>query len=322
MNILIGVPESNSNLDGDAIKAAVEKSAQKYDFKSYLSTENLSKEQLDNIDVLIGNNIAVLNQLLDSEQSKLKWVQALSAGIDNFPLKKIEDKKIILSTVNGIHAEPISESVIGMILSLYRGVAESANKRHWFKPTHMLKMLQGKKVVIFGTGHIGGRISEILTVFHANVVGVNHSGHDARYFEQVVSTADSKDAIKDADIVINALPLTPQTTNLFNYDFFSQVTAQPLFVNIGRGPSANTDDLARLMQDHKLGALALDVTEPEPLPDNHQLWTMDNVLITPHISGIHAEYLDEAIDIFNENLEHFRQDGTIKINQVDFDKGY
>lgn len=322
MKVLIGVPESNSNLSAEEIKQHFEESAKTYQFDLALSTDNLTSSELDEVEVYVGNNIAVLTQLLERPHSQLRWVQTLSAGIDNLPLTRLQEKGIRLTTVKGIHAEPISESVIGMILAMYRGINESAQEGQWFKLTQTLKMLQGKQVVIYGTGHIGGRIAEILTVFHAKTIGINSSGHEAKGFQQVVSMADSQPAIENADILVNALPLTPQTKHLFNADLFKQLKRQPLFINIGRGPSVNTSDLVQALDTKQLSGAALDVTDPEPLPKDHALWQKANVLITPHISGIHAEYLAESLAIFNHNMTEFVQNGQVVQNQVDYKKGY
>ncbi|WP_062325099.1 hypothetical protein [Holzapfeliella floricola] len=128
MKVLIGVPESNSNLSAEEIKQHFEESAKTYQFDLALSTDNLTSSELDEVEVYVGNNIAVLTQLLERPHSQLRWVQTLSAGIDNLPLTRLQEKGIRLTTVKGIHAEPISESVIGMILAMYRGINESAKK--------------------------------------------------------------------------------------------------------------------------------------------------------------------------------------------------
>ncbi|MBA1394048.1 hydroxyacid dehydrogenase, partial [Lactobacillus sp. XV13L] len=115
---------------------------------------------------------------------------------------------------------------------------------------------------------------------------------------------------------------TSATKDYFNAGFFKHLTKQPLFISIGRGPSTNTADLITALKKQQLSAAALDVTDPEPLPADNPLWQMGNVLISPHISGIYSEYTMEAIELFHTNLQYFHQDGTVAINQVDFNKGY
>ncbi|MEJ6399905.1 NAD(P)-dependent oxidoreductase [Nicoliella lavandulae] len=320
MNILVAVPNSNFNIDD--IKQSFAANHSFANDHVYYNVEHPDID-LDQIDVLVGYDGKLLDQMLASPNSRLKWVQALSAGVDYLPLKQLQAHNVILTTVKGIHAEPIAESTVGMILSQYRFLNEAARAQGWLKPTHQLKMIKNKNAVIFGTGHIGSRIAELLDAFGANPIGVNHSGHPAAAFKQTASTDDlDNPLITGADIIVNALPLTPATTNLYNADFFNRLTNQPIFLSIGRGPSTNTADLLAAIQDHRLGAAGLDVTDPEPLPADDPLWREPNVLITSHISGLHAEYMDEALAILEKNLQQFKQDGTVAINQVDFSKGY
>ncbi|MBW1605053.1 NAD(P)-dependent oxidoreductase [Lactobacillus sp. Sy-1] len=320
MNILVAI--SNENFNNEQIKHIFDTDQALAGNQVYYEFDSPDVD-LDQIDVMIGYDQKVLNQILASPTAHLKWIQALSAGVDYYPLKELQAKQILLTTVNGIHAEPIAESTIGMILGQYRFLVESARKQGWIKPTHSLNMIKGKRAAIFGTGHIGSRITELLEAFGAETVGVNHSGHPAAGFKATVSTADLQTPqITGADIIVNALPLTKATTGMFNQAFFEALTNQPIFISIGRGPSTNTDALLAAIDDGKLGAAGLDVTDPEPLPADNPLWHRDNVLITSHISGIHAEYLEEALQILNQNAAQFKQDGTVVINEVNYDKGY
>ncbi|WP_260117102.1 NAD(P)-dependent oxidoreductase [Nicoliella spurrieriana] len=173
MNILVAI--ANDNFNPAQLKQAFNANPALKNDHVYYDFEHPDFDP-DQIDVMIGYNQKLLNQMLDSDSARLKWVQALSAGVDYYPLAKLQSKHVILTTVNGIHAEPIAESAVGMILGQYRFLVESARKQGWVKPTHDLKMIKDKHAVIFGTGHIGRRIAELLTAFGAKVVGVNHSG--------------------------------------------------------------------------------------------------------------------------------------------------
>ncbi|UQS84525.1 hydroxyacid dehydrogenase [Apilactobacillus apisilvae] len=322
MNILVAAP-SNS-FDINKIKENFAENGNFDNDNIYYEDESLSSDILNRIDIFVGYNKQLLDEILSSDQSQLKWIQALSAGVDYYPLDQLKDKKIALTTVSGIHAEPIAESVIGMILGSYRAINESARKRNWYKPTSMLKMINGKHAVVFGTGHIGGRIAELLDAFGAKTVGVNHSGHPAKNFAETVSmdNVTNETKVLDADIIINALPLSDSTYHYYNDKFFNLLNKQPMFISIGRGPSTVTQDLIDALNNHQLGSAALDVTDPEPLPEDSPLWKMDNVLITPHISGIHAEYMDESLAILDENMQSFNNDGKPSKNLVNLDEGY
>ncbi|WP_157945030.1 NAD(P)-dependent oxidoreductase [Apilactobacillus quenuiae] len=322
MNILVAAP--NTNFDIDKIKDNFKENDNFDNDNIYYEDQSLSQNVLDSIDILVGYNKKILDKILTSDNAQLKWIQALSAGVDYYPLDQLKDKDIYLTTVSGIHAEPISETVIGMILGNYRDINEAARKRSWYQPSTMPKMINGKKAVVFGTGHIGGRTAELLDAFGSETIGVNHSGHPAKGFAQTVSMDDimTDNRVLNADIIINALPLSDSTFHYYNEKFFNALNNQPMFISIGRGPSTVTADLVNALYDQNLGAAALDVTDPEPLPDDSPLWKMDNVLITSHISGLHAEYMDESLAILDENMQAFNSYGKPNKNLVNLVAGY
>ncbi|WP_056965898.1 NAD(P)-dependent oxidoreductase [Apilactobacillus ozensis] len=319
MNILVGTP--NESFDIEELKQNFAKN-NNFNSKIYFENDDLSQSDLDSINVLVGYNQELLDKMLNSNQSQLKWIQALSAGVDYFPLEKLNEKHVKLTTVSGIHAEPIAETVIGMVLGSYRFIDESARAQGWIKPVNQLKMIKNKKAVVYGTGSIGGRIGELLQAFKANTIGVNHSGHAANGFDQTFSMDGDEADIYDADLVINTLPLTPETKDFYNREFFNKLNNKPMYISIGRGPSTNTEDLTNALQQGQLSAAALDVTDPEPLNPDHPLWKMDNVVITSHISGFYAEYVEEALKIFDVNMKQFIQDSTLVKNEVNLSKGY
>lgn len=126
----------------------------------YSDEQTLDQTTLANIDILLGNNQELLSKILNLPQARLAWIQLLSTGIDYLPLKQIQQHHILLTTLKGLHAEPIAESVIGMILSHYRALNFASRQHNWQKLTADLQMLSNKQVVIFGTGHIGSRCAQ------------------------------------------------------------------------------------------------------------------------------------------------------------------
>ena len=124
------------------------------------------------------------------------------------------------------------------------------------------------------------------------------------------------------DIVINILPLTSQTHHFYNQALFDKMKDGVIFINVGRGPSVDTDALIAQCRSGKISFAALDVFEEEPLPQTNPLWELDNVLITPHISGNTDQYNQRMLTIFHENLHAFKTDGTLKRNLVNLALGY
>ena len=278
-----------------------------------------------NIDVIYGWGKPAESVLAQS--NKLKFVQSNSAGVDYLPLAEFKAKQISLANVSGIHAEPISEMVLAYILSFARGIEAShaARREHnWIgdQIRNQIYTLTNRTVVILGTGHIGQGIAEKLKAFGVTTIGVSRHGRPAAHFDRVVTDKSGTVEAAKADFVVNIMPLTAETRHFFNPAFFDQMENQPVFINVGRGPSVDTKALIDALDTHQLAGAALDVFENEPLEATSPLWEMDNVIITPHISGGFREYGQAAFNIFYKNLTTFIQTGTIAINQVNLSAGY
>ncbi len=313
-------------LDHEGTKQAFARLENDEDDQIYLDDSDLTDKQLSQIDILLGIKPGVLDRFFRLQESRLKWIQAYSAGVDYFPLAELEKRGILLSNVSGIHAEPIAETVLGLMLSQFRGLnCATINqlKSTWQPASSSYALLSGKTLVVFGTGHIGERVAELGKAFKMNVVGVNHSGHPVAAFSKTIAINDNEDpSLVNADVIVNALPLTKETTAFYDSQFFNRLESAPMFINIGRGPSVQTADLLAAVKTGKLGSAALDVTDPEPLPADDPLWQTPHVTITPHVSGMYHEYSSDVIRIFQQNLRQFKKDGTLARNQVDLDKGY
>lgn len=290
-----------------------------------IDPEQVTPSLITKISAIYGWNqlgTEVLNQ-----STQLRFVQSNSAGVDYLPLKTFKQKGILLANVSGIHAEPISETVIAYVLAFVRGVLESEHAKQqskWIgdqiRPT--ITTLHQKVAAIYGTGHIGQEIANKLKVFGVKTIGISRHGHPAAIFDQVFTDHDAIKATEAADIIINIMPLTEQTHHFFDRSFFETLTNQPLFINVGRGPSVDTEALVSALQAGKLSGAGLDVYEQEPLATDSPLWGMANVIMTPHISGGFVEYGDAAFAILRENLQSILKNDRVARNQVDLSEGY
>ena len=256
----------------------------------------------------------------------LRFVQAISAGVDYLQLADFAKHQVLLANTSGIHAEPIAEYVLGVLFTISRGILPPvrAGRQMWtFRQQRPpMTLLKGQTAVIFGTGHIGSTIATKLHALGLHTLGVSAHGRPAAGFEEVVTDANAHTAAQNADILINALPLTSATKHFYNSEFFSGLQNQPLFINIGRGASVDTPALVQALQTQQLRAAALDVVDPEPLPQDSPLWDMDNVLLTPHISGTVPHLRDQVFKIFNDNLQSLIASGQLASHQVDLSRGY
>lgn len=279
----------------------------------------------DDIEIMLGWDEELGQRLLASETSRLKWVQAISAGVDTYDLECFAAKKILLSNASGIHSISISEHVLGTLLTEYRGLRTSINnqsKKNWTRENITYQQLSGQKMLIVGTGHIGQQLAIFAHGLGIQPYGVNTSGHATNGFIECYSHKNMNRIVSEMDIVVNILPLTDDTFQLYNERMFLAMKPGTVFVNVGRGPSVNTNDLVDALNTGQLRFAALDVFEEEPLPENSPLWQMDNVLITPHISGLTPEFKTKLLLIFMQNLKQFLKNNTLAKNEIALQQGY
>ncbi|MEI5989611.1 hypothetical protein A5881_001104 [Enterococcus termitis] len=279
----------------------------------------------DDIEIMLGWDDTLGQRLLASESSRLKWVQSVSAGVDSYDLKRFAEKGILLSNASGIHSISISEHVLGVLLAEFRGIRTSIvnqEKKEWTRKNITYRQLSMQKMLIVGTGHIGQQLAVFAQGLGIQTYGVNTSGHVTNGFIECYSHKNMSRIVNEMDIVINILPLTDETYQMYNKQMFLAMKPGTVFVNVGRGPSVNTNDLIHALNTEQLSFAALDVFEEEPLPDDSPLWQMENVLITPHISGLTPEFKTKLLRIFTQNLRQFLKDKTLAKNEIALHQGY
>lgn len=280
---------------------------------------------LDEIEIVIGWDKEKGAKLLSENQGALQWIQSTSAGVDYFPLAELARQKVALVNAGGVQNVPITEHVLGMLLVHYRMFRKSfvdQEKRVWDPDKDRLGTLLKKKMLIVGTGNIGQTLAKAAQALGVHTYGINTTGKLVPGFEQCYAATDLLAVVGEMDIVVNILPLTPETYHLYNKAFFEQVKEDVVFINVGRGKSVNTDDLIASMETGKIGFAGLDVFEEEPLPQESPLWEMERVLITPHVAGHRPDYTEAVLDIFVHNLTSWLEQKKLVQNVVDLSRGY
>lgn len=231
----------------------------------------------------------------------LKVVQSFSAGVDR--LLPMIPPGVVLCSAVGVHDVAVSEWVVAVILAMGRRVPEFLDLQHRAEWNHdianPIEDLEGKTVLVLGYGSIGKAVALRLAPFGVRVVGIAlHAREDA----------ESADALPrllpNADIVVNLLPSTPETERFVDKEFLARMKPGALFVNAGRGRTVDTDALIDSLRAGHIRA-ALDVTDPEPLPESHPLWGAPNVLITPHIAGTVARWESRAYRFAGEQIRRY-----------------
>lgn len=289
--------------------------------------EQLSKD-IDpaDINIMYGWKDDISSKVFNAHNSQLEWVHAISAGVDYLPLSEFAAHHILLTNASGIHAESISQSVLAYILHFVRGIdiaTFNKVKHQWSGPDDELPYLvKDFSYIIFGTGHIGQQIARLLKSFGGHTIGINTTGHSAKYFDETLGISQLDQRIWKGNIIINVMPLTKSTYHFFNKTFFGQVRNLFLFINVGRGPVVDSTALINGLQTGHIQHAAIDVFEDEPLPANSLFWQLNNITITPHNTGIIRHFRNAQVALFLPNLTQYLDDGTFKTNQVDLSKGY
>lgn len=259
------------------------------------------------------------------QDSKLKWLQVWSAGVNNLPLEDLAAKNIQLTSASGVHAYPISETIFALMLGLTRKI-HSYVKNQQSKTWHHAGLkheIHEKTVGIIGVGAIGKETAKLAKAFGMTVLGVRHSNKTEAFVDKMYTQEQLHDVLPQCDYVVVTVPLTKATYHLFGTEEFRRMKTTSFLINIGRGEAFNEEDLVAALREGEIAGAGLDVFETEPLSENSPLWEMDNVIITPHTAGS-TEYYDQRVleDIFIPNLKSYVEGKSPSINLVDYEKGY
>jgi phosphoglycerate dehydrogenase-like enzyme len=280
-------------------------------------------------DVIVGFNPEICEPAIVDAARELRWLASLSAGIELCSRTRAASiPSLLMTNMRGVDSAAIAEHAIAMVLSLAHGLdvfaAETARGR-WARGaarTTRLQQLTGKTMLVSGLGGIGTEVAWRANALGMRVVATRQGGSGKPDFVEHVGQPDELLALaKTADVIVSAVPLTAQTTNLYDARFFAQLKSTALFINVARGGSVVTDELVKALEEGRLGGAGLDVTEPEPLPEGHALWRAPRVLITPHISSLSDLPGEERWTLAAENLRRYVA-GERMLLVVDPRRGY
>ena len=256
------------------------------------------------------------------------WVQIFSAGAERcLAVEDVASGRVLLTNMQKMASPVIGEHAVAMMLSLTRGLTQQAKtmpEGSWNQSIGGeigMMSVNGKTVLVAGLGGIGRAAARRAAALGMRVIATRNSSRSGPDYVDYVGLSDELfELAAQADVVINALPLTPATEGLFDAAFFDAVKPGVFFVNVARGASVVTDDLVAALADGRVAGAGLDVTDPEPLPADHSLWRMPNVIVTPHIAW-YGNNRERQIALARENIRRFIA-GDALLNVVDPERGY
>jgi phosphoglycerate dehydrogenase-like enzyme len=271
---------------------------------------------------------------------QLRWVQVESAGVNHLHNTPLWNSDITITSANGVHSVQIPEYVLATLLAHAHHLPLAFHlqtKHEWGKgPAFMPTELRGATIGILGYGAIGREVARLAAAFGMRVLATKRADRPAafdgwtpagtgdldgsipeRYYEMNELPA----LLAESDVVVLTLPLSPLTRHVIGEKELAAMRPHAFLINIGRGPLIDQDALYQALSTKQLGGAALDVTDPEPLPAQSPLWDLENLIITPHISGASVHYTDRSVAVFAENLRRSIQNEPL-LNVVQRSLGY
>lgn len=254
---------------------------------------------------------------------KLRWLHIASAGVDPVLFPGLRESDVVLTNSRGVFDGAIAEYVLGVILTFAKDFTRSwelQRRKQW--QHRESERISGRRVLVVGTGPIGRSIARMVRVAGMEVAGVGRRQREADPdFGDVYASADLARHLPEADYVVAVAPLTEQTKGMFDAEAFAAMKPGSRFVNVGRGELVVTSDLVDALRAERIGGAALDVFDTEPLPSGSPLWTMENVLVSPHMSGDFIGWRNTLVEVFADNFRRWRTGEPLR-NVVDKQLGY
>jgi D-3-phosphoglycerate dehydrogenase len=242
-------------------------------------------------------------------RGRLRWIQSSAAGLDHCLTPSVIDSDIVVTSASGLFADQVAEQTLALLLGLLRGLPvffrASLTREFLRRPT---RDLHGATVGIVGFGGNGRRIAQVLAPFRTKILAtdmfpVNQPAH----VDHLWPADRLDDLLGSVDILILTVPLSPRTRGMIAAPQLAEMKPGALLINVARGPVVAEADLVAALQAGHLGGAGLDVTEVEPLPPTSGLWSLPNVIITPHVGAQSARRNDDVTDFFCENLRRYQR---------------
>lgn len=287
----------------------------------YRSPKELEKADLAGTEVILGNVPTLFLKWADS----LKWLQLNNAGTEGYCDGSLP-KGVMLTNATGAYGLAISEHMIGMLFALQKKLnlyGRNQMEHSWKNEGHV-RVIEGSRVLIIGLGDIGTAFARKMKALGCKTVGIKRrEGRKPSGVDDLFTQERLEQQLPKADIVAMCLPGNANTYHMLNRERIGMLKSSAVVLNVGRGTTLDTEALTEALKEGRIAGAALDVVDPEPLPADHPLWDMENVILTPHVAGGFSlpETLEQILDICIANLECYQVGRPLR-NVIDFQTGY
>ena len=275
--------------------------------------------RLDEADSVVWLSWTRAAEMSDVLHDGIRWVQLPSAGIDRWVEEGLLDDRRTWTGAQGAYADEVADHVVAFILAAARDLPQAAKRKTWRRGEG--RRFTGATVGIVGAGGIGKATIERLKPFGARVLALTRSGREVPGAERSLGFERLDELLEESDYVVLAAPLTEETRGLIGPRELDLIGPRGWLVNVARGAIVKTDALVEALRDGRLGGACLDVTDPEPLPDGHPLWDLENVLITPHVANPPELEIELLAPRVEENVRRLAEGRELE-GLVDVGRGY
>jgi phosphoglycerate dehydrogenase-like enzyme len=237
---------------------------------------------------------------------KLKWIQALGTGVDGIADRPALRDGVLVTNMHGLHGDSVPEAAMMLMLALARDLPRAMrnrNARQWER--YPARLLKGKTVGIFGVGAIARSLAPKCKAFGMSVVGISSAPREMEGFDRMVHRDALVQAVRELDFFVLLTPYTPGTRGIVDAGVLAAMKPSAFLVNLARGGIVDEEALMRALREKRIAGAALDVFASEPLAADHPFWSMDNVIVTPHLGGFHDQYAEQALPTVEENLRKY-----------------
>ena len=289
---------------------------------TYRSPAEVTADEIRSANAILGQPDAAMI----GASENLEWLQLESAGADAYIRPGVLSAKTVLTNATGAYSKAVAEHAFALTLMLQKKLYlyRDEQKRAVWSDHGVVSSLSDCTVAVVGLGDIGRHYARLVKAMGARVIGVKRRAADPPpCVDELVMTQDLDTVFPEADVVMSVLPGSAATHHIYTDESFDRMKDTALFINCGRGSAVASDVLYRALSGHMIAAAAMDVAEIEPLPADSPLWALENLVITPHISGgFHLpETFERIVDIAANNLAAYAE-GRELHNVVDFATGY